>query len=119
MSSPSIMISINSFISSSSALNSGSGASKKLDDGLDLKNRYGASRKFDLAVSAEKLFSGQVIAEAEVKERALAWLPTPMRFGPEEESSVELAADAEHVGEAATQNEAAEMQSSDSIAEAA
>lgn len=87
--------------------------------GLDLKNRYAASRKFDLAVSAEKLFSGQVIAEAEVKGRALAWLPTPMRFGPEDESSVELAADDEHVGEAATQNEAAEVQSSDSIAEAA
>lgn len=48
--------------------------------GAELKSRYAASRKFDLAASAEKLFGGQIIAEAEVKERALAWLPGPMRF---------------------------------------
>lgn len=48
--------------------------------GADLRSRYAASRKFDLAASAEKLFAGQVIAEAEVKERALVWLPAAMRF---------------------------------------
>jgi len=48
--------------------------------GLDLKNRYATSRKFDLAVSAEKLFAGDSFAEPEVKARAIAWLPDPMRF---------------------------------------
>ena len=52
--------------------------------GNDLKSRYAASRKFDLAASSEKLFAGQIIAEPEVKERALAWLPGPMRFTAEE-----------------------------------
>lgn len=52
--------------------------------GAELKSRYAASRKFDLAASAEKLFAGQVIMETEVKERALAWLPAAMRFGDDE-----------------------------------
>lgn len=52
--------------------------------GNELKNRYAASRKFDLAASSEKLFAGQIIADAEVKERALAWLPGPMRFAVED-----------------------------------
>jgi ParB family chromosome partitioning protein len=52
--------------------------------GLELKNRYAGSRKFDLAHAAEKLFAGDVIAGADVKARALAWLPEPMRFPLEE-----------------------------------
>jgi ParB family chromosome partitioning protein len=48
--------------------------------GTALKSRYGAARKFELAVSAEKLFAGEVIADADVKERATAWLPAPMQF---------------------------------------
>ncbi len=51
--------------------------------GIELRNRYAASRKFDLEASAEKLFAGQIIGEAEIKDRALAWLPGPMRFVPE------------------------------------
>lgn len=47
--------------------------------GEDLKSRYGASKKKDLAASAEKLFAGDVLVEADVKEKALAWLPVPMR----------------------------------------
>ncbi|SNS69089.1 chromosome partitioning protein, ParB family [Sphingomonas laterariae] len=47
--------------------------------GEDLKSRYGASKKKDLAMSAEKLFAGDVLVEADVKEKALAWLPAPMR----------------------------------------
>ena len=50
--------------------------------GLELSNRYAASKKHDLAASAEKLFAGQLIVEAEVKDRALNWLPDEMRFGP-------------------------------------
>jgi ParB family chromosome partitioning protein len=50
--------------------------------GNELRQRYGAAKKHDLAVSAEKLFAGDVIVEAEVKARALAWLPDAMRFAP-------------------------------------
>jgi ParB family chromosome partitioning protein len=64
--------------------------------GSELKSRYAASRKFDLAASAEKLFAGQIIAEAEAKERAVAWLPGPMRFAAEDPGDASLfeAADA-------------------------
>ncbi|WP_404478680.1 ParB/RepB/Spo0J family partition protein [Novosphingobium sp. BL-52-GroH] len=48
--------------------------------GVELRGRYAGSRKFDLALSAEKLFAGDVLADVEVKERARAWLPDPMRF---------------------------------------
>ena len=78
--------------------------------GADLRSRYAASRKFDLAASAEKLFSGQIIVEAEVKERALAWLPPLMIFDkhapePSGEStgSEELTETKSGKGEAATE----------------
>lgn len=48
--------------------------------GVELRSRYGASKKHDLALSAEKLFGGQIIVEAAVKEKALAWVPEAMRF---------------------------------------
>ncbi|WP_150295084.1 ParB/RepB/Spo0J family partition protein [Sphingobium estronivorans] len=50
--------------------------------GIELSSRYSASKKHDLALSAEKLFSGALIIEAELKEKALAWLPDAMRFSP-------------------------------------
>lgn len=55
--------------------------------GIELRSRYGASKKHDLALSAEKLFGGQIIVEAAVKERALAWVPEGMRFDPDGEAS--------------------------------
>ncbi|MBL0914147.1 MAG: ParB/RepB/Spo0J family partition protein [Sphingopyxis sp.] len=48
--------------------------------GAELRQRYGASKKHDLAASAEKLFAGEITIEADVKARALAWLPAEMRF---------------------------------------
>ena len=48
--------------------------------GLELSNRYGASKKADLAATAERIFSGNFIAEAEVKQRAAQWVPDAMRF---------------------------------------
>lgn len=48
--------------------------------GRELRSSYASSRKFDLQVSAEKLFAGDIIAEAEVKQRAIAWVPDAMRF---------------------------------------
>ncbi|RQW46149.1 ParB/RepB/Spo0J family partition protein [Novosphingobium sp. LASN5T] len=50
--------------------------------GSELRHRYGASKKHDLAASAEKLFAGDILVEAETKERALNWLPDAMRFVP-------------------------------------
>jgi ParB family chromosome partitioning protein len=83
--------------------------------GIELKSRYAASRKFDLAASAERLFSGQVIVETEIKERALAWLPAAMRFGEEVtpdtetgETAPETSDDAAKVGQAADQDQLSE-----------
>lgn len=50
--------------------------------GGELRQRYGASKKHDLAASAEKLFAGDILVESEIKERALTWLPDAMRFAP-------------------------------------
>lgn len=45
--------------------------------------RYSKTKKAELAQSCERIFSGDFIAEVEVKEAALAWVPPVMRFGPE------------------------------------
>jgi len=50
--------------------------------GGELRQRYGASKKHDLAASAEKLFAGDILVESDIKERALAWLPDALRFAP-------------------------------------
>ncbi|MGB3931781.1 MAG: ParB/RepB/Spo0J family partition protein [Sphingobium sp.] len=49
--------------------------------GEELRVRYSGSKKHDLAASAERLFGGDVVIEPEIQERALVWLPEPMRFG--------------------------------------
>jgi ParB family chromosome partitioning protein len=41
---------------------------------------YAGLKKAALAQSAEHVFAGDFIGEAEVKQRALAWVPEPMRF---------------------------------------
>lgn len=48
--------------------------------GAELSSRFAAAKKGDLAQSAERVFAGQFITEAEVKDRALAWVPMVMRF---------------------------------------
>jgi ParB family chromosome partitioning protein len=48
--------------------------------GPELVGRYAASKKAELASASERIFSGNFIGEAEVKERAQAWVPTIMRF---------------------------------------
>lgn len=63
--------------------------------GAELRQRYGASKKLDLAGSAERLFAGDIIVEAEVKAKALAWLPDQMRFDhPKSEPSDEAPGEA-------------------------
>ena len=75
--------------------------------GLELSNRYGASNKADLAATAERIFSGNFIAEAEVKQQAARWVPDAMRFADP------LAADE------VLENEASEAGASDGMPEIA
>ena len=51
--------------------------------GAELRSRHMGSRKFDLAVSAERLFAGDAATEADMKERLVSWLPRPMAFADE------------------------------------
>ncbi len=46
-----------------------------------LRGRYKDAKKGDLANACAALCSGQGIVEAEVREKALSWLPDEMRFG--------------------------------------
>ena len=48
--------------------------------GKELSSRYGASKKHDLATSAEKIFAGSVPIEAETRDAAVAWVPAVMRY---------------------------------------
>ena len=48
--------------------------------GPELAARFAAAKKGDLAASAERIFAGSFITEAEVKERALGWIPVAMHF---------------------------------------
>lgn len=50
--------------------------------GPALSGRYVGAKKAELAQSCERIFSGNLIAEVEVKEAALAWVPEVMRFAP-------------------------------------
>lgn len=68
--------------------------------GPTLASRFSASKKGELAASAERIFAGNFITEVEVKERALAWLPAAMRFAhasgdtPATETNADIEADA-------------------------
>ncbi|GAA3785020.1 hypothetical protein GCM10022600_00080 [Qipengyuania pelagi] len=77
--------------------------------GPELVSRYAASKKAELASAAERIFSGNFIGEADVKERAQAWVPPIMRFASAEE--VQLT---DHEGD-----EAVNAEESDEIAEQA
>ena len=80
--------------------------------GSELASRYTASRKYDLAVSAEKLFAGTIIVDNDTKERALAWLPGAMRYVAEAdqvEVDIPNDADTDHDGAAVTGDEGEAM----------
>lgn len=53
-----------------------------LDDvgGPALSGRHASQKKGEISASCEKLFAGEAVIEAEVKEAALAWVPAAMRF---------------------------------------
>ena len=50
--------------------------------GPALAGRYAKAKKAELAQACERIFAGDFIAEVDVKEAALAWIPEPMRFAP-------------------------------------
>lgn len=56
--------------------------------GPELVSRYAASKKTELASAADRIFSGNFIGKAEVKERAQVWVPSIMRFARPEESEL-------------------------------
>ena len=69
--------------------------------GPELVSRYAASKKAELASAAERIFSGNFIGEADVKERAQAWVPPIMRFAGSEGAEL-----ADHGGDEAVNAEA-------------
>lgn len=50
--------------------------------GEALAARYAKAKKAELSQTCERMFSGDFIAEVEVKEAAIAWVPEAMRFAP-------------------------------------
>jgi ParB family chromosome partitioning protein len=48
--------------------------------GTELSSRFASVKKADLSASAERVFAGTYITEADVRERALAWVPDVMHF---------------------------------------
>ena len=60
--------------------------------GTELSSRFASLKKVDLAASAERVFAGTYITEAEVRERALAWVPEVMRFAAAAATQTEEAA---------------------------
>ena len=57
--------------------------------GPALATRYSGAKKAELAQSCERIFSGDFIADVEVKEAALAWVPEAMRFAPAAEGAAD------------------------------
>jgi ParB family chromosome partitioning protein len=57
--------------------------------GTELSSRFASVKKGDLAASAERVFDGTYITEVEVRERALAWVPSVMRFAVDEPEAEE------------------------------
>ena len=50
--------------------------------GPTFASAYAGLKKAALSQSAERVFAGNFIGEIEAKQRALAWVPEPMRFAP-------------------------------------
>jgi ParB family chromosome partitioning protein len=62
--------------------------------GEALAGRFAKAKKAELAQSCERIFAGDFIADVEVKQAALAWVPEAMRFGPGEAAAPDEAATA-------------------------
>lgn len=54
--------------------------------GPGFASAYAGLKKAELSQSAERIFAGDFVGEAQVKQRALAWVPDPMRFAAASEA---------------------------------
>lgn len=70
--------------------------------GTELSARFASVKKADLAASAERVFAGTYITEAEIRERALAWVPDVMRFASSSPTEPEAQATLDASEEAAS-----------------
>jgi ParB family transcriptional regulator, chromosome partitioning protein len=77
--------------------------------GPPLAGPYAKSKKAELAQACERIFSGDFIAEVEVKQAALAWVPEAMRFA----AIADEAAPDGSAGEQPTATDADEITSAD------
>ena len=69
--------------------------------GPELSSRFASVKKGDLAASAERVFDGTYITDADVRDRALAWVPEVMRFASTPDpDDAELVDDEGHEGDA-------------------
>lgn len=66
--------------------------------GPALAQRYSKAKKAELAQACERIFSGDLIADVELKEAALAWVPDAMRFGPAAQPDTDVDATAMEPG---------------------
>jgi ParB family chromosome partitioning protein len=82
--------------------------------GSALAGPYAKSKKAELAQACERIFSGDVIAEVEVKQAALAWVPQAMRFA----MAAQQAAPDGSAGEESTATDADEIASIGEVASA-
>ncbi|QNG43565.1 ParB/RepB/Spo0J family partition protein [Sphingobium yanoikuyae] len=87
--------------------------------GEELRVRYSGSKKHDLAASAERLFGGDVVIEPEIQERALAWLPEPMRFGAAQKDVEPENSDPEEQDVAIASDEQSDAEIGESLQQAA
>lgn len=56
--------------------------------GHELRSRYASAKKGDLASAAEKICAGTAIIEAEVRAKAIAWVPDVMLFSSSSSASM-------------------------------
>lgn len=87
--------------------------------GQELRLRYSGSKKHDLAASAERLFAGDVVIEPEIQERALSWLPGPMRFSAPDVCGGPISSDSGSQDEPNTGDEEVTGIGDDTLAQAA
>ncbi|WP_404479070.1 ParB/RepB/Spo0J family partition protein [Novosphingobium sp. BL-52-GroH] len=74
--------------------------------GPALSGRHASQKKGEISTSCEKLFAGDAVIEADVKEKALAWVPAAMRFTPAETTDQDEGDEAGETGEANAPDEA-------------
>lgn len=58
--------------------------------GINLSSRYANAKKAELSQACERIFSGQFIEAAEIKDAAIAWVPGVMRFATADEPPASL-----------------------------